>query len=76
MWFQQDIRADEWVLIDLRPGQGAGRAGVYHGSLRNRHGALGATLYQEHLLRPGTMDDAPDEVRQVLTDMQAFEESD
>jgi acyl-CoA thioesterase-2 len=76
MWFQQDIRADDWVLIDLEPIKAWGSRGVYHGSLRDRTGALGATLYQEHLLQPGTMEDAPEEVRRVLADMQASEESD
>jgi len=75
MWFQQDIRADDWVLIDLEPIKAWGSRGVYHGSLRDRHGVLGATLYQEHLLRPGTMEDAPDEVRQAMADLHAFEES-
>jgi acyl-CoA thioesterase-2 len=75
MWFQQNIRADDWVLIDLEPIKAWGSRGVYHGSLRDRHGALGATLYQEHLLQPGTMEDAPERVRRALADLQAFEES-
>ncbi len=75
MWFQQDIRADEWVLIDLEPVKAWGSRGVYHGSLRDRAGALGATLYQEHLLRPGTMEDAPEEVRAAMVELQSFEDS-
>ena len=75
MWFQQDIRADDWVLIDLEPIKAWGSRGVYHGSLRGRQGQLGATLYQEHLLLPGTMEEAPEEVRQALSELQAFEES-
>ncbi len=74
IWFQQDIRADDWVLVDLEPVKAWGARGVYHGALRDREGVLGATLYQEHLLRPGTMDDAPDEVREALKQMQAYEE--
>jgi acyl-CoA thioesterase-2 len=57
MWFQDDIRADDWVLLDLVPIKAGGARGSYHGSLRDRHGALGATIYQEHLLIPGTMED-------------------
>ena len=33
------------------------RAAAYHGSLRDRDGVLGATLYQEQLLLPGSMAD-------------------
>jgi acyl-CoA thioesterase II len=74
MWFQQDIKADDWVLIDLEPIKAWGSRGVYHGSLRGRQGELGATLYQEHLLLPGTMEEAPEEVRQALSQLQAFED--
>jgi acyl-CoA thioesterase-2 len=63
MWFQDAIRADDWVLVDLRPVKARGARGTYHGSLRNRHGVLGATLYQEHLLLPGSMADMVEEMR-------------
>jgi acyl-CoA thioesterase II len=53
MWFHDRVRADDWVLLDLRPVKARSARGVYHGSLRDRHGALGATVYQEHLLPPG-----------------------
>jgi acyl-CoA thioesterase len=55
MWFQNSIRADDWVLLDLRPVKAGWARGCYQGSLRDRHGALGATLYQEHLLLPGSL---------------------
>jgi acyl-CoA thioesterase-2 len=61
VWFQQDIRADDWVLVDLRPVKARSARGCYEGSLRNREGALGATLYQEHLLLPGSMADLVEE---------------
>lgn len=61
VWFQQDIRADDWVLIDLRPVKARSARGCYEGSLRNREGALGATLYQEHLLLPGSLTDLVEE---------------
>ena len=57
MWFQEDIRADDWVLVDLRPVKARSARGAYHGSLRDRHGRLGATLYQEQLLLPGSAAD-------------------
>jgi acyl-CoA thioesterase II len=57
LWFQDDIRADEWVLIDLRPVKARSARGAYHGSLRDPEGRLGATLYQEQLLLPGSAAD-------------------
>ena len=58
LWFHEDIRADDWVLVDLRPVKARSARGTYHGSLRDRQGVLGATLYQEQLLLPGSMSDA------------------
>jgi acyl-CoA thioesterase-2 len=55
MWFHEPIRADDWVLLDLRPVKARAGRGVYHGSLRDRGGVLGATIYQEHLLLPGSI---------------------
>ncbi len=52
MWFQDPIRADEWVLLDLGPVKARAGRGVYQGSLRDRSGRLGATLLQETLLLP------------------------
>jgi acyl-CoA thioesterase-2 len=69
MWFQADIRADDWVLVDLRPVKAVGGRGTYHGSLRDRRGLLGATVYQEHLLLPGSFADAP-ELREALAERQ------
>jgi acyl-CoA thioesterase-2 len=74
VWFQHGIRADDWVLVDLRPIKAWGGRGAYHGSLRDRSGALGATLYQEHLLLPGTLADAPVGERKALEAMQAHDD--
>jgi acyl-CoA thioesterase-2 len=52
VWFQQDVRADEWVLLDLWPMKAGAARGVYLGTLRGRDGALAAMLAQEMLLRP------------------------
>jgi acyl-CoA thioesterase-2 len=57
MWFQDDIRADDWVLVDLCPVKARSARGAYHGSLRDCEGRLGATLYQEQLLLPGAAAD-------------------
>ncbi len=46
------------MLVDLRPVKARSARGTYHGSLRDRQGVLGATLYQEQLLLPGSMSDA------------------
>jgi acyl-CoA thioesterase II len=64
MWFHQRIRADDWVLVDLRPIKAMGSRGVYQGSLRDRRGVLGATLHQEQLLLPGSLADLVREMRQ------------
>lgn len=53
MWFHDDIRADDWVLLDLRPIKARSMRGTYDGSIRDRAGRLGATLAQEGLLLPG-----------------------
>ncbi len=73
MWFQQDIRADDWVLVDLRPVKAHSSRGAYEGSLRDRHGVLGATVYQEHLLLPGSMSDVVDEVMRAEVELAAKE---
>jgi acyl-CoA thioesterase-2 len=57
VWFQEDIRADEWVLVDLHPVKARSARGVYDGSLRDRDGRLGATICQEQLLLPGSAAD-------------------
>jgi acyl-CoA thioesterase-2 len=62
VWFQENIRADDWVLVDLRPVKARSARGCYDGSLRDSEGRLGATLYQEHLLLPGSMADLVEEV--------------
>jgi acyl-CoA thioesterase II len=63
VWFQESIRADDWVLVDLRPIKARSARGVYQGSLRDRRGVLGATICQEQLLLPGSL---PQEVAEAL----------
>ena len=59
------------MLVDLRPVKARSARGTYHGSLRDRHGVLGATLYQEQLLLPGSMSDVVDEVLSSDTEQAA-----
>ena len=56
MWFNDPIRADEWMLLELWPLKASGSRGVYSGSLRSQDGRLGVLLTQEMLLRHRTLD--------------------
>jgi acyl-CoA thioesterase-2 len=51
LWFQEPIRADAWMLLELWPLKASGSRGVYSGSLRSEDGRLGVLLTQEMLLR-------------------------
>ena len=73
VWFQENIRADNWVLVDLRPVKARSARGCYDGSLRDRDGRLGATLYQEHLLLPGSMSEIVEEILQAEVEAAARE---
>ena len=53
LWLHAPIRADDWVLIDLRPTKARGIRGLYSGILSDRRGTVGAFLQQELLLRWG-----------------------
>jgi acyl-CoA thioesterase-2 len=63
LWFQEPIRADEWMLLELWPIKAAGSRGVYSGSLRSADGRLGAVLTQEMLLRDREL--SPEMLRRV-----------
>jgi acyl-CoA thioesterase II len=56
LWFHDQIRADEWMLLELWPLKASGSRGVYSGSLRSRDGSLGVLLTQEMLLRHRKLD--------------------
>ena len=51
LWFHEPLRADDWVLVDLRPERASDARGTYLGTLRGRDGTLGAVVGQECLLR-------------------------
>ena len=73
MWFQENIRADDWVLVDLRPVKARSARGLYTGSLRDRHGVLGATINQEQLLLPRSMSDVVEEALRREAELAAKE---
>jgi acyl-CoA thioesterase-2 len=73
MWFQDHIRADDWVLVDLEPVKAKSARGCYQGSLRGPDGTLGATLYQEHLLLPGAMSELTESILRHEAEMAAQE---
>jgi acyl-CoA thioesterase-2 len=52
LWIHDPIRLDDWVLLEMWPDKAGGGRGVYHGTVRDRAGNLGAMLAQEMLLRP------------------------
>lgn len=51
VWFHRPVRADEWMLYDLRPLSTAGSRGLVHGALYSRDGVLVASVTQEALVR-------------------------
>jgi acyl-CoA thioesterase-2 len=63
IWFQEHIRVDEWMLLELWPLKAASARGVYSGSLRSEDGRLGAVITQEMLLRERDM--SPEILRRV-----------
>ena len=52
IWFQDPVRADEWVLVEMWPMKAGGARGLYAGSMRDAHGRLAGLLTQEMLIRP------------------------
>jgi acyl-CoA thioesterase-2 len=54
VWFQAPIRADQWILFDMRAVKIGGNRGVYIGAAHDQSGTLGAIFTQEVLLRSTT----------------------
>lgn len=52
VWFHRPIRADEWVLMDLRTISNSGARGLAMGTMHTREGVLGVSIAQEALIRP------------------------
>jgi acyl-CoA thioesterase II len=53
VWFHRQVRADEWVLMDLVPHSASGGRGWYTGTIHSADGVLGASLAQEMIFRLG-----------------------
>jgi acyl-CoA thioesterase-2 len=58
LWFNEPVRADEWMLLELSPLKATSARGLYTGSLRSADGRLGVVLVQEMLLRHMHLDPA------------------
>ncbi len=52
VWFHRPIRADEWILFDLRTISSSGARGLAAGTMHARGGVLGVSVAQEALIRP------------------------
>jgi acyl-CoA thioesterase-2 len=52
VWFHRPIRADEWILFDLRTVSSYGARGLAAGTMHSRDGVLGVSVAQEALIRP------------------------
>ena len=52
VWFHRSIRADDWILFDLRTVSSYGARGLAAGTMHARDGALGVSIAQEALIRP------------------------
>jgi len=63
LWFDETIRADEWMLLELWPLKASSARGVYSGSLRSVDGRIGALLSQEMLLRDRLL--APEMLKRI-----------
>ena len=51
LWFHHPVRADDWLLFEMRPHQLIGTRGLATGDVFTRHGKLVATVAQQGLVR-------------------------
>lgn len=51
VWFHRPVRADQWLLFDMKPEQLIGARGLATGNVFTRDGVLVATLAQQGLVR-------------------------
>lgn len=51
LWFQDSLRMDDWVLLEMWPLKAGGSRGLYAGTVQDRAGRVGAMLTQEVLFR-------------------------
>jgi acyl-CoA thioesterase-2 len=52
IWFHRPVRADEWILMDLRAISNHGARGLAMGTMHTQDGVLGVSIAQEALIRP------------------------
>ena len=52
VWFHRPIRADDWILFDLRTVSSFGARGLAAGTMHTYDGELGVSIAQEALIRP------------------------
>lgn len=52
VWFHRELRADDWILFDLRTVSSFGARGLAAGTMHARDGVLGVSVAQEALIRP------------------------
>ncbi len=51
VWFHLPVRADDWLLLHMRPRKATRIRGLYDGTVRDPSGRLGAIVEQECLFR-------------------------
>lgn len=51
VWFHRPVRADGWLLMDLRPVSNSGARGLVQGTIHTHDGVLAASIAQEALVR-------------------------
>lgn len=51
IWFERDIRVDQWLLYDMDSPSAAGGRGLNRGNIFNQQGVLIASVCQEALIR-------------------------
>lgn len=51
IWFHDQLRMDDWVLLDMWPLKAGGGRGLYSGQMQDRDGRVGAMLTQEFVFR-------------------------
>jgi acyl-CoA thioesterase-2 len=51
MWFHRPIRADDWLLLDVRPISVSNSRGLVIGTIHDRSGRHGVSFTQELLIR-------------------------
>ena len=52
LWFHDQVRADDWLRMEMWPLKAGSARGLYEGSVHDARGRLAAMLTQETLLRP------------------------